>query len=116
MDVFVLAVVINGWQIEVDDMHHVLDINTSSRNTSGDKNGRSTFLESTQCVLPLSLSSVGMNGSRRQTIVEEEVVNEVSSFLRANKNKSASGRAGNEQVVQRLLFLVLVDVNNLSVG
>jgi hypothetical protein len=47
MNVFILTVVLDGRQIEVDDVHDVANIEATSGNTGSDHDGGFTSLEGT---------------------------------------------------------------------
>lgn len=55
-----------------------------------------------------------MDGSGRQSQVEEIVINEVGSLLGSNKDKGAGWRHGDQQVVKSLHLLVLIGPHDLD--
>ena len=131
MNVLIRAVVLDGWEVEVDDMHHIAYVQATSRDTSSHHDRSLAGTECTavivrtefklgsfnlQSVLSLTLCAIGMDGCRRKTVVEEEVVNEVRSLLALHKHQGSGWRHGNQKIVQRLLLSVPLDPDDLYGG
>ena len=51
MNVLILAVVLDGWEVEVDDVHNVADVEATSRHTGSDHDGSLACLESTSALV-----------------------------------------------------------------
>lgn len=54
-----------------------------------------------------------MNGGGGQTLIEQEVVDNVHALLGSAEYQSSGRRRSNEEVVECLLLLVLVDPDDL---
>ena len=79
MNILVLAIVFDSWKIEVDDVHDITNIETSSGNTSRNEDRTFAATESSPVgyisidqsqtrrslhgILTLSLSTIGVDGS-----------------------------------------------------
>lgn len=115
MNVLIFTVVVDRREIEVDDVHDVAYIKTSTGNTSGDHDGSFARAECTDCIFALALSTIGVDGGGRQTTVEEVVVNEVCRLLGSNKHHGARGWQGDEKIIKSLLLGVVLDPDDLEV-
>ena len=129
MNVFIFAIVLDSREIEVDDMHHIADIETTSGNTSCDEDrtlaategaprrcvstNEKQRIQSLHSILTLSLSAIGVDRGRRHVEVEQVVIDEVGSLLGTNENQGARRRHGDQKVVKSLLFHVWLDPENL---
>jgi hypothetical protein len=69
--------------------------------------------EHVQSILALTLSAIRMNRSHRQALVVEEVINRVALELGVGEDQDATGLFGEDEIKQRLVLLVLVDVDDL---
>jgi hypothetical protein len=130
MYVFILAVMVSGWEVEVDDVHHVagtlsamssLDANvdslpnvqTTSRNRSCNHDGLKARLERSERILTFTLGAIRVNRGGWEAHIVKVIVQEVGHLLGANKDQGSGRRHGDEEVVKRLLLLVLVNPENL---
>jgi hypothetical protein len=66
-----------------------------------------------QSILSLSLGAIGVDGGGRQTVIEQEIVNEVCSLLALDKYQSAAGRHRDQEIVESLLFGIAFDPDDL---
>jgi hypothetical protein len=66
-----------------------------------------------QCIFALTLSAVGMDGSRRHTQIVEEVIEIVDTSLGVTENHCPRRWHGEKKVVRGLLLVVLVTPENL---
>jgi hypothetical protein len=108
MDILVDTAVRDTRQVEVDDVHHILDVESPSRNTSGNQDGRFSSAESSadeevsrpvqninakllylHGVLTLSLGPSGMNRGARQSHVVQVVIKQIRLVLVVDENQGA---------------------------
>lgn len=66
-----------------------------------------------QCILPLPLSSVRVNGCAREPHVIQIVINEIGLGPVIDKDQSAGWWHRHEQVIEALLLFVLLGVDDL---
>ncbi|KAH3662441.1 hypothetical protein OGAPHI_005693 [Ogataea philodendri] len=107
------------WQIVIDDVGHVWNVQTSGSNSSGNQNRRSSASEALQSSLSLVLGSVTVNRGSREVLVDQEVRQDVSHLLGFDENQSQSvGHSffsSCEDIKQtRLLFVIFNVENSLS--
>jgi hypothetical protein len=121
---------LGGWQVIVDDVLDVGDIETTSSNAGSNQDGAFTGTEgATSCslvanrgmrsamdlqsILTLTLGTVGVDRSDRQTLVVEEVVDHVALDLGVGEDQGALGAVGEDQVEQSLALGALLDEDDL---
>jgi hypothetical protein len=69
-----MNIVINvGWEIVIDDVSDVGNIETTSGNGGGNENWAMAVSEHLQCSLTFTLSAVTVNGGSREVLVDQEV-------------------------------------------
>jgi hypothetical protein len=66
-----------------------------------------------QSIFTLALSAIRVNGSHRQALVVDEVVNRVALELGVGEHQDATGLLREDEVEQSLVLLVLVDEDDL---
>ena len=66
-----------------------------------------------QSIFTLTLSSIRVNGSRRETHVEEIVINKVGSLLGLDEDESARRWHGDQEIVKSLLLGITLDPDDL---
>jgi hypothetical protein len=130
VDVLGNTIVLSGWQVVVDDVLDVGDIETTSSNAGSDQDGTATGTEGStrgllvadrgmrsamdlQSILTLTLGTVGVDRSDRQTLVVKEVVDHVALDLGVGKDQGALGAVGEDQVEQSLALGALLDEDDL---
>lgn len=131
MNVFIEAVVLDGWKIEIDDVHDIANVKASSRDTSSDhdrgfaslegttadisqvKRGRGNFLQS---IFSLTLGAIRVDGGGWQAHVEEVVINEVSGLLGLDEDEGARRWHGDQKIVESLLFGIALNPDNLHLS
>jgi hypothetical protein len=102
-----------GNKIVVDDVHHVLDIQATSSDASGNQDGTLSRTESDEGIFTLTLSTITMDRGGRQLEVIKVVVKSISSTLVVDEDKSTSRRGGAKQIIQSLLLLELINPNDV---
>jgi hypothetical protein len=130
VDILGNTIVLSGWQVVVDDVFDVGNIETTSSNAGSDQDGAFTGTEGAtrsllvanrglrsamdlQSILTLTLGTVGVDRSDRQTLVVEEVVDHVALDLGVGEDQGALGAVGEDQVEQSLAFGALFDEDDL---
>lgn len=105
------------------------NIETTSSDTSGDKERAATRTEGTpvevlvlkmdddgmysQSIFTFTLSTIRVDRGHRQALVVEEVVDHVALDLGVGKDQDALRLVREDEVEQSLLLLVLVDIDDL---
>lgn len=105
MNVLILTIVLDLWQIIIHNVHHVSDVKSSTRHSSSNEDWGCSFSEcsatESQCefirseskyvhrVFTLALSAVSVNRSTWETQVEEVIVHEISRLLGLDKDQSS---------------------------
>jgi hypothetical protein len=130
VDVLGDTIVLSRRQVVVDDMLDVGDIETTSGNASSNQDGATTgtegatrsllvmdpgmrSLRNLKSILTLTLGTIGVNRSHRQTLVVEEVVDHVALDLGVGEDQGALGAVGEDQVKQSLALGTLLDEDDL---
>jgi hypothetical protein len=130
VDILGNTIVLSGWQVVVDDVFDVGNIETTGSNAGSDQDGAFTGTEGAtrsllvanrglrsamdlQSILTLTLGTVGVDRSDRQTLVVEEVVDHVALDLGVGEDQGALGAVGEDQVEQSLAFGALFDEDDL---
>lgn len=91
MGVFLNATVSHGGQIVVDDMNDVANIDATRRDRRSDQDGSSARSEGAHGVLTLTLRALRVDGGARHALVEQEVVQLISSAARVDEDDGTSG-------------------------
>jgi hypothetical protein len=98
-------------QVVQDDVHNVGDIETTSGDGGGNKDGSSTRLEHGQGVFTFTLSPVSVNRGSGEPLVAQEVAEHVGHTLGLDKDQDeTSGGLGVEDVEQQGSLILVVDV------
>jgi hypothetical protein len=120
---------VDTWQIIVDDVHDIADVETTSGDGGSDEDrtfactegsartGQSCHVEgvlgNSQCIFTFALSAVRVDRGRGHAEIVQIVVEKVSRLLGCNKDQGARRRHGQEQVVYSLLLHIALDPDNL---
>lgn len=104
MGVLFDATVHGGWNVKVDDVHHVADVNAASSYTGGDENRRHAGSEGSESSLSLGLTAVTVHGSHREAHMEKEVVETVDFAAAVAEDDGANTRHLLKQLHERLLL------------
>lgn len=96
------AAVIHARQIVVHNVDNVANINATSRNASGNEDGRLASTEGTHGILTLTLSTISVDGSTGHALVEQEIVKLVGCALAVHENYGAGRRHGVQKVKNSL--------------
>lgn len=130
MNVLIFTVVLDSREVEVDDMHNITNVKTTSGDTSSDHDRSLACAKSTpdivntiseskafdsQCVLTLALSAIRVDRGGRQTVVEQEVVDEVRSLLGLDEDQGTRRWHRDQEIVQSLLLCVALNPDDLIV-
>ena len=107
MNVLIFTVVLDGREVKVDDMHDITNVKTTSRDTGSDHDGCFASAEGTtvvvssaseakrvnlQSILALTLSTIGVDRGGGQTVVEQEVIDEVRRLLALDEDQGTGRR------------------------
>ena len=118
VSVFLDTSVVNGWEVIVDDVHDVADVNATGTNSSGHKNGCIARPKSSHGSLTLLLSSITVDGSNRKLQVVQEVVKIVGFHAAVDEDDSSHAVHLFEETDQNITLLVTLSLQNdlLDVG
>lgn len=109
-----MNVIVNvGGEIVVDDVGDVGNIETTSGNSSGDKDGAATIPEELESSLTLTLGSVAMNGGGREVLLDQEIRERVGHALGLNEDKRQAAAMGVKNVQKDGSLVNVLDVFNL---
>jgi hypothetical protein len=122
MDVFVDFI----WEIIVDDMHDVFNIETSGSNVRRNKDWSFTIAESNHCVLMLegiqkgylafALGAIAVDRGTWKLEIVEIIVQTVACAFGFDKNQGACRRLFEEKIHQTLFLVIVLDRNNLYIS
>src|SRR5690242_1975954 len=104
MSILFNAPMLERRKIIVDDMTNIGNVDTTSRNASGNQDWSLATTECADGVLAFTLSAVSMNGSAWHTLVEKEIINIIGSALAVDEDNGSGRRMVHEQVHKSLLL------------
>jgi hypothetical protein len=100
-----------GGEVVQDNVGDVGNVETTSSDGSGDKNGGTASTECLEGSLTLTLSTVTVNGGGVVALRTEEVTKRVGHALSLNEDEDkTSGLLGKEKVKEKRTLVLLVDV------
>ena len=102
MSVLLNATILGRRHVIVDNVHDIMDIKATSRNTSGDQDWSLARTKSTNGILTLLLGTVAVNRSTRDGGVVKEVVNLISRALAVHEDDGTSWRGRHKQIEESL--------------
>lgn len=109
-----MDVVVNvGGKIVVDDVSDIGNIQSSGGNGGSNKNGASTVAEELEGTFTLTLSSVTMNRSGGEVLVDEEVGERVGHALGLDEDQGEATGVGVEDVKKNGALVNVLDVLDL---
>ena len=94
------------WQVKVDDVGDVRNIQTSRRDVRGDEDGRLTRSEGFQRRLALLLRAIAVDARRGLTVLVQEILELVRTSLRFDENQSQT-RHGFDQIEKHIALFVV---------
>lgn len=100
-------------QVIIDDMHDVLDIQSSRGNSGGDQDGAPTGFEGFQGQLAFTLASVAMKGDAGEMFVVKDVVEVVGFAFGVDKDEGARRWLGEEEFFESVFFVVFFYLDHL---
>lgn len=105
-------------KIEVDHVHHVLDVESTGRDSSSDKDAYGTDAERANGVFTLALGAIRVDRGGGHTNVVEVVVELVGATLAIDKHNCTGGRTRVQQVEEGLALGGGLDIDDvlLDVG
>lgn len=99
MSILFNTTVLRRWEVVVDDMHNIMNVEATSRDACSDQDGILTQTERANTILTLTLGAIAMNGDAGEVLVEQKVVKLVSSTLAIDEDDGTSRRGRQEQVL-----------------
>lgn len=102
-------------QVVVDDVDNIAHVDTSSRDTGGNKDRRLASTERTHCILALTLGTIRMDRSTGHSCIVQEIVQLIRRALVIDKDDGASGRHRIQQVHSCSPLQVVLHGNDLLV-
>lgn len=112
MRVLLNPTMIQAWKIEVYNVADIANVNTTSRDASGNHNWHSSFAERAHGILALKLSAISVKRGARQAPVEKEVVKLIRGALVVDKDQGARRRHRIEQVQHGLTLHRRISLHN----
>lgn len=105
-------------KIEVDDVHHVLDVETTSGDSSSDEDAYGTDAERTNGILTLALGAIRVDRRGGHTDIVQVVVKLVGATLAVDEDNGTSGGTRVQQVEKSLALGRWLDIDDvlLDVG
>ena len=105
-------------KVKVDDVHDVLDVETTSGDSGSHKDAYGTDAEGANCVLTLTLGTIGVDRGRGHADVVQVIIELVSTTLAVDKHNGTGGGARVQQVKESLALGGWLDIDNvlLDVG
>lgn len=105
-------------QIEVDDVHHVLDVKATGGDSGGDEDAYGTDAEGANGILTLALGAIGVDRRGGHADVVQVVVELVSATLAVDEHNGTGGRTRVQQVEESLALGGWLDIDDvlLNVG
>jgi hypothetical protein len=98
MSVLLNATIVRRRHVVVDNVHNIVDIKTTSRNTSGNQDRSLAGTKSTNGILTLLLSTVAMNRSTWDIGIKEEIVELIGRTLAIDEDDGTSRWGRHEQI------------------
>lgn len=80
-----------SWQVVVDDVSDVGDIETTGSDSSGDQEGAAAAAEELEGTLTLALGTVTVNGGGREVLSDEEVTESIGHTLSLDEDQGQTG-------------------------
>ena len=105
-------------KIEVDDVHHILDVETAGGDSSSDEDTNGTDAERTNGILTLALGAIRVDRRGGHANVVQVVVELVGAALAVDKHDGTGGGTRVQQVEESLALGRWLDVDDvlLDVG
>ena len=75
-----------GWQVEVNDVLHVRDVQTSSRHSRCDENGTASVAEAAERIFTFLLRAITVDAGGWVALAVQEVFQTVCTFLRLDEH------------------------------
>ena len=100
-------------QVEIDDVQDVAHINAASGDAGGDQHGGPSGTEGAHGSLTLPLGSVAVHADTGDSLVEQEIVELISSALVVDEDDGASRRHRVQQVETSLLLQVRLNPDDV---
>src|SRR6266487_679667 len=105
MSILLDATILRRWKIIIDYMHDIVDIKTTCRNASSNKNRSLAGTECTHRVLTLTLGTIAVDGGTWHSSVVQVVVNLVCSSLGINEDDGTGRWTRHQQINESLTLL-----------
>lgn len=107
-------IVVNvGWQIIVDHMGDIGNVESTGSNSGSHQDGAAAVTEVLKGTLTLTLSAVTVNGSGWEVLVDEEFGQRISHTLGLDENECQSSAVSVQDVKQDGAFIVVLNILDL---
>jgi hypothetical protein len=101
MSVLFNTAILRRWEVVVDDMHNIMNVETTGRDASSNQDGVLSQTERPDTVLTLPLGTIAVDRHTRKVLVEQEIIQLISSALAVDKDNCTRRRSRQEQVLNR---------------
>jgi hypothetical protein len=102
-----------SWEIVVDDVGDVWNIETTSGDGSGDQDWAAAVTEHLKGTLTLTLSAVTMDGGGWEVLVDQEVGQRISHALGLDEDEGKTSTVGVENIQENGALVHVLDVLDL---
>lgn len=118
MGVFLDTAKVGVRQIEVDHVHHVLDVKATSGDSGGNEDAYGTDAEGANCIFTLALGTIRVDRSGGHADVVQVVVELISATLAVDEHNGTGGGTRVQQIEESLALGGWLDVDDvlLNVG